>query len=72
MPTLHDRVGLDDATRQEIESAVAQHHMLDTVVKWGFGCDPRRVVSSVVAQDEYTHDVVLPWGDGLFLVYDCT
>jgi hypothetical protein len=46
--------------------------MLDRVVRWGFESDPRRLVVDVVAQDEYTHDVIVPWGDGLFLVYDCT
>jgi hypothetical protein len=26
----------------------------------------------VVTQDEYTHDVVLPWRDGRWLVFDTT
>ena len=30
------------------------------------------MLAEVVVQDEYTHDVVVPWGDGLWLVYDCT
>jgi hypothetical protein len=30
------------------------------------------VVAEVVTQDEYTHDVIVPWRDGLVLVYDTT
>jgi hypothetical protein len=29
-------------------------------------------VERVVVQDEYTHDVVLPWEDGVYLAYDTT
>jgi hypothetical protein len=30
------------------------------------------VVAAVVLQDEFTHDVIVPWRDGLVLVYDTT
>ena len=30
------------------------------------------VVCDVIVQDEFTHDVVLPWQRGLHLVYDTT
>ena len=30
------------------------------------------VIESVVVQDEYTHDVVLRYADGVYLVYDTT
>ena len=30
------------------------------------------VVAEVIVQDEFTHDVVVPWRDGLVLVYDTT
>ena len=31
-----------------------------------------QVVQEVITQDEYTHDVIMPWRDGLVLVYDTT
>jgi len=71
-PPLENRAGLDADRLREIQSVIADHGNLDRAVRWGLGADPRRVVSDVVVQDEYTHDVVMPWGDGLFLVYDCT
>ena len=30
------------------------------------------VVDEVIVQDEFTHDVIVPWRDGLVLVYDTT
>jgi hypothetical protein len=72
MGPLEDRVGLDAARLREIQTAIADHHMLDAVIRWGSRSDPPRTICRVVVQDEYTHDIVVPWGDGLFLVYDCT
>lgn len=71
-PPLEDRTGLDPELRRRIEEAIADHGMLDRVVRWGLGSVPRRMIAEVVVQDEYTHDIVMPWGDGLWLVYDCT
>jgi hypothetical protein len=30
------------------------------------------MIEEVVIQDEYTHDVVMPYADGLYLVFDTT
>lgn len=62
---LHDRVGLRPEQRVTLEAALASQHILQDVVRW-------RMVASVVVQDEYTHDVIVPWDDGLFLAYDTT
>jgi hypothetical protein len=62
---LRDRVGLTPAQRQALEAVLASQHILQDVVRW-------RMVATVVTQDEYTHDVVVPWDDGLYLVYDTT
>ena len=44
---------------------------LSEVVAWGLACVPKRIVE-IVTQDEYTHDVLLPNGDGSYLVWDTT
>jgi len=62
---LHDRVGLRPEQRVALEAALASQQILQDVVRW-------RMVVSVVVQDEYTHDVIVPWDDGLFLAYDTT
>jgi hypothetical protein len=45
---------------------------LHALIQWGLRRDPALVVAGVVVQDEYTHDVLLPYRDGRFLVFDTT
>jgi hypothetical protein len=66
------RVDLPRATLDAIETVVARQKTLEDVVRWGLSRKPVCLVERVVVQDEYTHDVVLPWADGVFLVYDTT
>jgi hypothetical protein len=47
------------------------HKSLADVLRWGLSQDPPIVIADVVVQDEYTHDVLVPWGDR-WLVYDAT
>jgi hypothetical protein len=56
----------------EIAALIAGHATLEDVVRWGLSQAPPRMVARVVVQDEYTHDVVLPYTDGVYLVYDTT
>lgn len=44
---------------------------LAAVVRWGLAQSPPEMIADVVVQDEYSHDVVLPWGDR-WLVFDTT
>jgi hypothetical protein len=45
---------------------------LAEAVAWGCAHTPPLVVADVIVQDEYTHDVLLPYRDGRFIVYDTT
>jgi hypothetical protein len=69
---IEDRVGLAPEVFAELARDVAAQRTLDEVVRWGLRDDPPRVVTNVVVQDEYTHDVVMPYRGPLFLVYDTT
>lgn len=69
---LNDRVGLPEATLAELREIIADHGMLNRAIRWAMSAEPPRPVALVVVQDEYTHDIVVPWRDGLVLVYDCT
>ena len=55
-----------------IETITASHATLEDVVRWGLAQRPPHMVERVVVQDEYTHDVVVSWGAGVYLVYDTT
>jgi hypothetical protein len=69
---LDDHAGLSPERRRALEGIVAEHRTLQDVVRWGLAQAPPRIVADVVVQDEYTHDVVVPYDDGLYLVYDTT
>ncbi len=49
------------------------HHLgLNDAMYWGLEQTPLRMVDEVVTQDEYTLDVLMPYDDGLWIVYDAT
>jgi hypothetical protein len=45
---------------------------LGPVLEWLRVQEPPRLVRDIVTQDEYTHDVIVPWGERLVLVFDAT
>ena len=59
-----------------IESQLPEQRNLLDVFNWGRGKESGvlapGVVAEVIVQDEFTHDVIVPWRDGLVLVYDTT
>jgi len=59
----------------EIENDLANHKTLGQVLTWATA-QPKgnflpQIVAEIVTQDEFTHDVVIPYKN-LFLVYDTT
>ncbi|HTG93143.1 MAG TPA: hypothetical protein VL866_11180 [Pyrinomonadaceae bacterium] len=60
---------------REIQAAIPHQENLKDMMIWAFsspGDFEPTVVVDVVVQDEFTHDVIVPWRDGLVLVYDTT
>ena len=59
----------------EIQAAIPPQENLKEMMNWAL-TNPSdfisKVVADVVVQDEFTHDVIVPWRDGLVLVYDTT
>ena len=69
---LDDRVGLDAVEAQALAADLGRLGSLHALLRWGLGHEPALVIDDVVIQDEFTHDVVIPYRDGLFLVFDTT
>lgn len=71
-----NRAGLSPVRAAEVEGELSGQHNLNDVLRWAFahpaGVFEPTVVAAVVVQDEFTHDVIVPWRDGLVLVYDTT
>jgi len=67
---LTDRAGLDAARLAALQEQIADHRTLEAVVRWGLALG--HAIADVVAQDEYSQDVVLRLAGDLYLVYDAT
>jgi hypothetical protein len=52
--------------------AFEHRHTLADVLAWAREQRPSVSVAEIVTQDEYTHDVVLPFDGGHFLAFDAT
>ena len=68
---LTDTAHLDPTRRERLAEAVSSQATLDKVLSWAMSLRPPARIARMVAQDEYTHDIVLPIED-IFLVYDAT
>ncbi|HKV39016.1 MAG TPA: hypothetical protein VJX67_07375 [Blastocatellia bacterium] len=59
-----------------IEAEVSNHYTLADVMTWGLtpgsGALLSRVIGDVIVQDEFSHDVIVPWRDNVVLVYSTT
>ena len=60
----------------QLEGGLSGQENLNDVMKWALshssGIFIPSVVANVIVQDEFTHDVIVPYRDGLVLVYDTT
>ena len=68
---LLDYAGLEKESHAELQRAVADHTTLERALDWGRRQQPPLSVETILTQDEYTHDVLVPYG-GRYLVYDTT
>jgi hypothetical protein len=55
-----------------LEALAVDWQSLQQVVRWGLGHSPPLIVYEVIVQDEFTHDVVMPYEGDSFLVFDTT
>ena len=73
---LLNQANLSSQTIAEIEAQLADQENLKDVMTWALsspsGTFIPQVVADVIVQDEFTHDVIVPWREGLVLVYDTT
>lgn len=68
---LIDYANLDEATRERLAAIVAPQSSLESALNWSRAQRPPVDIASILTQDEYTHDVLIPF-EGRYLVYDTT
>jgi hypothetical protein len=73
---LKNKAGLSEAEFTELEARLSEQRTLADLVRWGSNQPPGtlspRIITGIVVQDEFTHDVFVPWGERLVLVYGAT
>lgn len=52
--------------------ALRELRTLGPLLEWLRAQEPPRTVADIVTQDEYTHDIIVPWDERLVLVFDAT
>jgi PAS domain S-box-containing protein len=60
------------ALRAAIEDIVGEHQTLERVLDWCQGQHPPRWIEAIVAQDEFSSDVIVLFDQQHYLVYDTT
>jgi hypothetical protein len=55
-----------------VAAILADQRTLADVFQWGREQNPSRSVAAIITQDEYTHDVLMAFEGGHFLVFDAT
>jgi hypothetical protein len=69
---LIDYANLHAESRAALEVAVADQTTLGKALDWCRQHSPPLAVEDILTQDEYTHDVLVPYRSSLYLVYDAT
>lgn len=72
MTDVFDRAGTAPAVLGALRQVLAAMRNLGDLLTWAHTLDPPVTAPAVVTQDEYTHDVLVPWRDGLTLAFDVT
>lgn len=72
MIELVDLTGTAPAALGALQRDLETLRSLSDVLTWARTLDPPVTSPVVVTQDEYTHDVLIPWRDRLLLAFDVT
>ena len=66
---------IESTRRDRIQAEAAHCRTLDDLIRALRGTEhsgAKRSIVDVVVQDEYSHDVVVRWDDGVYVVYGTT
>jgi hypothetical protein len=67
-----NRAKLSRAAQAELERELPDFGTLQQFVVWGTKQQPPVFLLETIALDEYTHEVIAAWRDGLFLAFFST
>ena len=69
---IENRAGLPTGDFGRIADVLATHGSIKRAVDWMARHDPPLAPAGMVTQDEFSHDILVGYPAGLWLVYDST
>ena len=69
---IENRGNVASAVFAPIAEAVASHRSMKHALDWLVSHDPPLTLNDMVTQDEFSHDILVQYPGGLWLVYDST
>ena len=69
---LRDLSGKSESELAPLAADVSNHETLEDVFRWVRGLGIHDGTEDLIKQDEFTHDAIFPYRDGLYLVYGLT
>jgi hypothetical protein len=67
---VENRAGLPAAVFDPLRQVVQAQHTMERALAWFFALVPPLVPEDLVAQDEFSYDLLVPYPGGLYLSYD--
>ena len=61
----------EQPSQNQINAITSEHTTLEKLLNWCLSHTPPIRIAAIVAQDEFTNDVIVPF-ENVFLVYDTT
>ncbi len=69
---IENRAGLEDQAFLSLAGDLSRQHSVRHVLDWLRRHDPPLKMQDMVTQDEFSHDILVAYREGLYLVYDST
>jgi hypothetical protein len=69
---LENRAHLPKDKFDPLAQVVAEHRSIKHALDWLQSLEPPLTFSDIVTQDEFSHDILIEYLQGLYLVYDVT
>jgi hypothetical protein len=67
---VENRANLSDEAFEPIRGVLQTHRTMERALAWFFAQSPPLAPEDLVAQDEFSYDLLVPFRDTLFLSYD--
>ncbi|MGC8638980.1 MAG: hypothetical protein ACP5XB_03770 [Isosphaeraceae bacterium] len=67
---VENRARLTAESLSPLRNSLADHRFIKRAVDWLAAHDPPIAPTGMVTRDEFSHDILVPYPGGLWLVYD--